>query len=93
MAAGIYNRWVGKSIGQLAGLVPARYDRPEDAGNIVTSIVPVAEVPEDAVTEDDAVAEDKAVAGKDRVSEAEVAQPESAESTVIAENEAEEDKG
>ncbi|WP_082859528.1 tetratricopeptide repeat protein [Microbulbifer sp. Q7] len=43
MAAGIYNRWIGKSIGQLAGLVPARYDRPEDAHNIVMTIVPVAE--------------------------------------------------
>ncbi|WP_299596056.1 tetratricopeptide repeat protein [uncultured Microbulbifer sp.] len=51
MAAGIYNRWVGKSIGQLAGLVPARYHRPEDALNIVTTIVPVPEVAETAPEE------------------------------------------
>ncbi|WP_226702039.1 tetratricopeptide repeat protein [Microbulbifer elongatus] len=47
MAAGIYNRWVGQSIGQLAGLVPARYDRPEDAHNIVMTIVPVPDVEEE----------------------------------------------
>ena len=44
MAAGIFNQWVEKSIDQLAGLVPARYARKEDAGNIITSIVPVPEV-------------------------------------------------
>nr|WP_010131640.1 tetratricopeptide repeat protein [Microbulbifer agarilyticus] len=43
MAAGIYNSWVAKSIDQLAGLVPARYDRPEEAGRIVRTIVPQLE--------------------------------------------------
>ncbi|WP_295802601.1 tetratricopeptide repeat protein [uncultured Microbulbifer sp.] len=51
MAAGIYNRWVEKSIGQLAGLVPARYAREEDAGNIITSIVPLPEVETEAEAE------------------------------------------
>ena len=46
MAAGIFNQWVAKSIDQLAGLVPARYERPEVAGQIVTSIVPLPELPE-----------------------------------------------
>jgi len=80
MAAGIYNRWVGKSIGQLAGLVPARYDRPEDASNIVMTIVPVPETAEEPVAEQAPAPEEQKKA-------------EPAETAVIAEAETEEDKG
>ncbi|WP_428820340.1 tetratricopeptide repeat protein [Microbulbifer sp. MCCC 1A16149] len=100
MAAGIYNRWVGKSIGQLAGLVPARYDRPEDAGNVVMTIVPVPEAPEEVAEapSEEVPAESppeaqEEVLEQDSLEEETVAEPESAEPAVIAEMETEEDKG
>lgn len=46
LGVGIYNAWVEKSIGKLAGLVPARYARAEDAGQYLQTIVPVPESPE-----------------------------------------------
>jgi len=42
LGMGIYNRWIAKSIDQLAGLVPARYARREESGNYIETIVPVA---------------------------------------------------
>jgi len=37
ISMGIYNPWIDKSLGRLATLVPARYDRPEIASDIVAS--------------------------------------------------------
>nr|WP_226876444.1 tetratricopeptide repeat protein [Microbulbifer hainanensis] len=52
LGMGIYNAWVAKSIDQLAGLVPARYARAEDAGNYVETIVPRAPEMADAEVPD-----------------------------------------
>ena len=38
IAQGIYNEWIAKSLKKLAVLVPARYDRPEESGGIITSL-------------------------------------------------------
>ncbi|WP_243370430.1 tetratricopeptide repeat protein [Geotalea sp. SG265] len=38
ISMGIYNSWIDKSLGRLAKLVPARYDKPEVASEIVTSL-------------------------------------------------------
>ncbi|MFI2811262.1 tetratricopeptide repeat protein [Microbulbifer sp. JSM ZJ756] len=46
LGMGIYNDWIEKSIGQLATLVPARYARPEEAGEFLPTIVPIPEIPE-----------------------------------------------
>ncbi|WP_105103450.1 tetratricopeptide repeat protein [Microbulbifer pacificus] len=78
MTAGIYNSWVAKSIDQLAGLVPARYERIEDAGNVVMTIVPVPQAEETSAT--------------DVQSDPEQTQ-ESASPAVIAENTTEEEQG
>lgn len=54
LGMGIYNNWVEKSIGKLAGLVPARYARAEESGQYVQSIVPLPPAPEQASTEEPA---------------------------------------
>ncbi|WP_346837327.1 tetratricopeptide repeat protein [Microbulbifer sp. SAOS-129_SWC] len=41
LGMGIYNQWIAKSIDKLAGLVPARFARKEDADNYMETIVPV----------------------------------------------------
>ncbi|MCQ3828440.1 tetratricopeptide repeat protein [Microbulbifer elongatus] len=87
MAAGIYNNWVAKSIGQLAGLVPARYERPEDAGNIVMTIVPVPEVTEEATEGTDEAVDEELGETKEPSS------PMKPEPAVIAENTTEEGQG
>ncbi|WP_444922862.1 tetratricopeptide repeat protein [Microbulbifer sp. DLAB2-AF] len=46
LGMGIYNPWIDKSIGQLAGLMPARYARVEEAGDYLQSIVPLPPEPE-----------------------------------------------
>lgn len=38
ISMGIYNPWVDSSLGKLARLVPARYDKPEVPGEIVASL-------------------------------------------------------
>ncbi|WP_136514889.1 tetratricopeptide repeat protein [Geomonas edaphica] len=38
VSVGIYNDWVDKSLGRLAKLLPARYDKPEAATDIVASM-------------------------------------------------------
>ncbi|WP_129124657.1 tetratricopeptide repeat protein [Geomonas oryzae] len=38
ISVGIYNDWVDKSLGRLAKLLPARYDKPEAATDIVASL-------------------------------------------------------
>ncbi|QIL89977.1 tetratricopeptide repeat protein [Microbulbifer sp. SH-1] len=89
MAAGIYNNWVAKSIDQLAGLMPARYERPEDVGNIVMTIVPVPKVAEEAAAGEPVVEEPAP-------EHAAPEQPQESESTtpaVIAENATEEEQG
>ncbi|AMX01831.1 tetratricopeptide repeat protein [Microbulbifer thermotolerans] len=48
LGAGIYNRWIDKSIGKLASLVPARYARAEEAGQYMESIVPLPPAQEQA---------------------------------------------
>jgi LysM repeat protein len=35
---GVYNEWIEKSLGKLAKLVPARYDKPEEPSGIVSSL-------------------------------------------------------
>ncbi|WP_237055251.1 tetratricopeptide repeat protein [Microbulbifer sediminum] len=45
LGMGIYNTWVEQSIEQLATLVPARYARPEEAGDYLPTIVPIPEIP------------------------------------------------
>jgi len=35
---GVYNEWIDKSLQKLAKLVPARYDKPEEASGIVSSL-------------------------------------------------------
>ncbi|WGL16330.1 tetratricopeptide repeat protein [Microbulbifer bruguierae] len=86
MAAGIYNDWVAKSIGQLAGLVPARYEREEDAGNIVMTIVPVPQLPEEQLTQAQQI--------ETKQSEKQQAKaPAESETTIIAENNTGEDQG
>ncbi|MBY6190443.1 tetratricopeptide repeat protein [Microbulbifer agarilyticus] len=85
MAAGIYNNWVAKSIGQLAGLVPARYERQEDAGNIVMTIVPLPEtvpVPETENSTTEVIT--GAVVSQEPVTESDA---------VIADNSTQEDQG
>ncbi|WP_226663191.1 tetratricopeptide repeat protein [Microbulbifer aggregans] len=78
MAAGIYNQWIAKSIEQLAGLVPSRYDRKEDAGNILTTIVPVPVQPEVAAPDVAAkTVEAPANNGEPQVAEAEAPADES----------------
>ena len=37
ISRGVYNEWVEKSLQKLAVLVPARYDKPEEASGLVTS--------------------------------------------------------
>ena len=37
ISRGIYNEWIDKSLQKLAKLVPARYDRPEETGGLVSS--------------------------------------------------------
>ncbi|MFA0811933.1 tetratricopeptide repeat protein [Microbulbifer epialgicus] len=46
LGVGIYNPWVDKSIGKLAGLMPARYARVEEAGQYLQNIVPLPPEPE-----------------------------------------------
>ncbi|MFC6632846.1 tetratricopeptide repeat protein [Microbulbifer taiwanensis] len=48
LGVGIYNAWIDRSIGKLAGLVPARYARAEEAGDYLQSIVPMAPAAEQA---------------------------------------------
>ncbi|HEY8570514.1 tetratricopeptide repeat protein [Microbulbifer sp.] len=97
MVAGIYNNWVAKSIDQLAGLVPARYERPEDADNIVMTIVPVPQTPDESIPAQQVVEQQvpESIAPAPAESSSEPAgQPESqAPETIIAENESEEDQG
>lgn len=102
MAAGIYNNWVAKSIDQLAGLVPARYERPEDAGNIVMTIVPVPKIAEETVAEESATEEmavqPKAEQSEETEIESDVTEKDSAEKdstapAVIAETATEEGQG
>jgi tetratricopeptide (TPR) repeat protein len=38
ISMGIYNTWIDKSLGRLAKLVPARYDKPEVASEFVASL-------------------------------------------------------
>ena len=38
ISVGIYNPWIDKSLGRLAKLVPARYDKPEVPSEIVASL-------------------------------------------------------
>ncbi|MEJ2034266.1 MAG: tetratricopeptide repeat protein, partial [Deltaproteobacteria bacterium] len=38
ISKGVYNEWIDKSLKKLAKLVPARYDRPEEASSIVGSL-------------------------------------------------------
>ncbi|SDJ91106.1 tetratricopeptide repeat protein [Microbulbifer yueqingensis] len=45
LGMGIYNDWIEKTIGRLATLVPATYARPEEAGEILPTIVPIPEIP------------------------------------------------
>ena len=35
---GVYNEWVEKSLQKLAEFIPARYDKPEEASGIVSSL-------------------------------------------------------
>jgi murein DD-endopeptidase MepM/ murein hydrolase activator NlpD len=35
---GVYNEWIDKSLQKLAKLVPARYDKPEEASGIISSL-------------------------------------------------------
>jgi tetratricopeptide (TPR) repeat protein len=35
---GVYNDWIEKSLAKLAVVMPARYDKPEDAGDIIVSL-------------------------------------------------------
>ncbi|MCK7596083.1 tetratricopeptide repeat protein [Microbulbifer sp. CAU 1566] len=83
MAAGIYNKWVAKTIEQLALLVPATYAREEDAGNIITSIVPIPVVEEETVQE----------AAVQESADEEAAPEDAAPIPVIAETEVQEDQG
>ncbi|MFS1525922.1 tetratricopeptide repeat protein [Microbulbifer sp. 2304DJ12-6] len=46
LGVGIYNPWIDKSIGKLAGLVPARYARAEEVGQYLQSMVPLPPAPE-----------------------------------------------
>lgn len=46
LGVGIYNPWVDKSISKLAGLMPARYARAEEAGRYLQNIVPLPPEPE-----------------------------------------------
>ncbi|MCO1334417.1 tetratricopeptide repeat protein [Microbulbifer sp. OS29] len=46
LGVGIYNPWIDKSIGKLAGLMPARYARTEEAGDYLQNIIPLPPVPE-----------------------------------------------
>ncbi|GAA5445288.1 cell division coordinator CpoB [Microbulbifer sp. NBRC 101763] len=41
LGVGIYNPWIDRSIDKLAGLMPARYARAEEAGQYLQSIVPL----------------------------------------------------
>ncbi|SHF10259.1 Tetratricopeptide repeat-containing protein [Microbulbifer donghaiensis] len=52
LGMGIFNVWIDKSIGKLAGLVPARYARAEEAGQYLPSIVPMAPAPEQASSDE-----------------------------------------
>jgi tetratricopeptide (TPR) repeat protein len=38
ISKGVYNEWIEKSLGKLAKLVPARYDKPEEPSGIVSSL-------------------------------------------------------
>jgi tetratricopeptide (TPR) repeat protein len=38
ISQGIYNEWIDKSLQKLAKLVPARFDKPEEPGNVITSM-------------------------------------------------------
>jgi hypothetical protein len=35
---GVYNEWVEKSLQKLAEFIPARYDKPEEASGILSSL-------------------------------------------------------
>nr|WP_277610924.1 tetratricopeptide repeat protein [Microbulbifer celer] len=87
LGTGIYNQWVAKSIDQLADLVPARYDRKEDAGKIVQTIVPVPKQPEEPAAPAQAAADPTAPATEGEPSGE--AQP----ADVVAENTAEGGQG
>ncbi|MCW8127789.1 tetratricopeptide repeat protein [Microbulbifer halophilus] len=54
LEVGVYNNWVEKSIGKLAGLMPARYARAEDSGQYLQNIVPQPPAPEQASAEEPA---------------------------------------
>ncbi|WP_136798911.1 tetratricopeptide repeat protein [Desulfosediminicola ganghwensis] len=38
MSRGVYNRWIDKSLERLAGFLPARYDKPEEQSDVMTSL-------------------------------------------------------
>lgn len=38
ISQGVYNTWIDKSLQKLAKLVPARFDRPEEPGSLITSL-------------------------------------------------------
>jgi LysM repeat protein len=38
ISKGVYNEWIEKSLQKLAKLVPARYDKPEETGDIIGSL-------------------------------------------------------
>ena len=42
---GIYNEWIENSLKKLAGLMPARYSKPEAASEFVEFLLPGDEVP------------------------------------------------
>jgi len=47
MAVGVYNRWIEKSLGKLAALMPGRYAKFEESSGLITSIDKYAyQVPE-----------------------------------------------
>jgi hypothetical protein len=38
ISRGVYNEWIDRSLQKLAGLVPARYDKPEEESTVITSL-------------------------------------------------------
>jgi len=58
ISLGVYNEWIEKSLQKLAVFIPARYDKSEEASNVITSLATYAFVlkePPTAVAEGDDV--------------------------------------